>query len=103
MLNKKIFLSHPMTGKSKEEIYDIREQMKEWATMWVYPHVEVIDSYLDLGDVGPLVYIAKSVELLDQADIVIVHPDWIFSRGCKLEVDAALMYGKHDVHFIKNL
>ena len=99
----KIFLSHPMTGKSKEEILNLRKEMMEWAYNHIGPtnNMIFIDSYLDLGDVGPLIYISKSIELLDQADIVLVHPDWIFSRGCKVEVDCALLYGKHNVIFMK--
>ena len=96
----KLFLSHPMTGKNRQEILELRCEMLEWAYEHYGPDLELIDSYLDLGDVGPLIYIAKSIELLDQADIVLVHPDWIFSRGCKIEVDAALMYGKKHVIFM---
>ena len=92
----KLFLSHPMTGKNRQEILKLRCEMLEWIYERYGANFELIDSYLDLGDVGPLIYISKSIELLDQADVVLVHPDWIFSRGCKLEVDAALMYGiKH--------
>ena len=97
----KIFLSHPMTGKSKAEIENIRGEMMLWAYNHIAPDLELIDSYLDLGDVGPLVYISKSIELLDQADVILVHPNWIFSRGCKIEVECALMYGKHNVVFMK--
>ena len=96
----KLFLSHPMTGKSRQEILQLRSEMLEWAYEHYGSDLELIDSYLDLGDVGPLIYISKSIELLDQADIVLVHPDWIFSRGCKLEVDAALMYGIKHVIFM---
>ena len=97
----KIFLSHPMTGMSEEKILQLREEMMEWAYEHIGPNLDLIDSYLDLGDVSPLIYISKSIELLDQADVVLVHPDWIFSRGCKVEVDCALLYGKHNVIFMK--
>lgn len=96
----KLFLSHPMTGKNRQEILKIRCEMLEWIYERYGANFELIDSYLDLGDVGPLIYISKSIELLDQADVVLVHPDWIFSRGCKLEVDAALMYGIKHVIFM---
>ena len=89
-----------MTGKSRQEILAIRTEMLEWAYKQYGPDLELIDTYLDLGDVGPLVYISKSIELLDQADIVLVHPDWVFSRGCKVEVDCALMYGIKHVIFM---
>ena len=97
----KLFLSHPMTGKSRQEILQLRSEMLEWAYEHYYgPDLELIDTYLDLGDVGPLIYISKSIELLDQADMVLVHPDWVFSRGCKIEVDCALMYGIKHVIFM---
>ena len=96
----KLFLSHPMTGKNRQEILKLRCEMLEWIYERYGANFELIDSYLDLGDVGPLIYISKSIELLDQADVVLVHPDWIFSRGCKLEVDAALMYGNKHVIFM---
>lgn len=100
MSNKKLFLSHPMTGKTEEEILKLRTEMVMWAKLTIDNDLELIDSYLDLGDVSPLVYISKSIELLEQADIVLVHPDWIYSRGCKLEVEAALMYGNKNVIFM---
>ena len=96
----KLFLSHPMTGKNRQEILKLRCEMLEWIYERYGANFELIDSYLDLGDVGPLIYISKSIELLDQADIVLVHPDWIFSRGCKVEVDCALMYRKKHVIFM---
>ena len=96
----KLFLSHPMTGKNRQEIFQLRCEMLEWIYERYGANFELIDSYLDLGDVGPLIYISKSIEQLDQADVVLVHPDWIFSRGCKLEVDAALMYGIKHVIFM---
>lgn len=96
----KLFLSHPVTGKSRQEVLQLRCEMLEWAYDIYGPDLELIDSYLDLGDVGPIIYITKSIELLDQADIVLVHPDWIYSRGCKIEVEVALMYGKKHVVFM---
>ena len=70
----KIFLSHPMTGMNRQEILKLRCNMLEWAYDHLGPDLELIHSYLDLGDVGPLVYISKSIELLDQADVILVHP-----------------------------
>ena len=89
-----------MTGKNRQEILQLRWEMLEWIYERYGANFELIDSYLDLGDVGPLIYISKSIELLDQADVVLVHPDWIFSRGCILEVDAAFMYGVKHVIFM---
>ena len=43
----KLFLSHPMTGKSRQEILAIRTEMLEWAYKHYGPDLELIDTYLD--------------------------------------------------------
>ena len=45
----KLFLSHPMTGKTRQEILQLRCEMLEWAYDIYGPDLELIDSYLDLG------------------------------------------------------
>ena len=98
---KKVFLSHPMTGLADDEILEVREGARQWALKNIGPDIEIIDSFLDLGLVHPLIYISKSIELLAEADIILVLPGWETSRGCKIEVECALLYGKHDIIFMK--
>ena len=99
---KKIFLSHPMSGMKEKEIYQIRHEMKEYIEDYLGEEVEIIHSYLDLGDVHPLIYISKCLELMTLADIVLVHPDWEISRGCRIEVDSAILYKIPHVIFMKD-
>ena len=99
---KKVFLGHPMAGLSDDEILEVRAGAYQWALENIGPDIEIIDSFLDLGLVHPLIYIAKSIELLAQADIILVLPGWEMSKGCKIEVECALLYGKHDIIFMKD-
>lgn len=95
----KLFLSHPMTGYTEEEILKVRSDAFEWAKENISPDVELIDSYLDLGDVSPLIYISKSIELLADADVILALPGWENSRGCKIEMECAILYGKRNIIF----
>ena len=62
-----------------------------------FPDAELIDSYLDdyepsTGNVG-LKYLAKSLELLADADVAYFAPGWDKARGCRIENECAIRYG----------
>ncbi len=70
---KKLFISQPMNGKTEEEILAVRKKAIESAKVMLNEDVEVIESYFedynpDKGCV-PLKYLAKSLELLADADV----------------------------------
>lgn len=95
---KKLFISQLMDGKTKEEILAVREN----AIACVKKHfpdeeIEVIDSYFenynpDNGCI-PLKYLAKSIELLADADIAYFAKDYENYRGCRIEKQCAINYG----------
>ena len=94
----RVFISQPMKGKTEEEILAAREKAIEDVkkTMDDEP-VEVIDSYFedynpDNGCV-PLKYLARSLELLADADVVYFAKGWKNARGCRIEHEAAVEYG----------
>lgn len=70
----KIMISQPMRGKNTERIRWERENLvKELQEQGHY----VIDTVLDLSeDRSPIYYLAKSIELLDQADAVVFMKGW---------------------------
>ena len=101
----KIFISIPMNGLKKE---DIQFKMKEISEElpFLKNEVEIIDSWLDEepptdfhGNIG-LWYLAKSIELLAQADLVVMAPGWENARGCIIEHEGAKRYG---IPIIENL
>ena len=96
----KVFISQPMNGKSEEEIQrtrekaiaSIRKDLKDFGE-----EAEVLESYFedynpDAGCV-PLKYLAKSIELLADADWACFADDWEHARGCRIEHACALSYG----------
>ena len=94
---KKLFISQPMKGKTKEEILAVRKRAIENAKAVMDDDVEIIESYFedynpDDGCV-PLKYLSKSLELLADADIVYFAKGWESARGCRIEYQCATDYG----------
>ncbi len=93
----KVFISQPMRGKTTEKIKEEREQIVQELEKQGY---EVINSILDISEGrSPVFYLAKSLELLDEADCVVFMKGWQEARGCRIEHMTAVEYGK----FIKEI
>lgn len=94
---KKLFISQPMAGKTKDEILAIREKAVKSVKATFNEDVEVIDSFLEDYDpdkgCAPLKYLAKSLELLADADVVCFTNGWMNARGCRIEHQCATEYG----------
>lgn len=88
----KVFISQPMNGKSNEEITKERENI---VSKLQEQGFEVIDSVLDLdNNKTPIYYLAKSIELLADADCVYLMKGFNKARGCLIEYSVAKLYGK---------
>lgn len=93
---KKLFISQPMKGKSKEEILAERETAIQRAKDALHDDVEVIDTYFETHpDVQNSARwcLGRSLELLATADVAYFAPGWEDARGCKIEHTCALEYG----------
>lgn len=95
---KKLFISNPMNGKTDEQILAIRQTAVEDAKKY-FPgeDVEAINSFFqeyspEKGCI-PLKYLAKSIELLADADAAYFADGWEKARGCRIEHACALSYG----------
>lgn len=92
----KVFISQPMKDKTEQEILEERANMFQLAKE-SFPDAELIDSYFNdykpsTGNVG-LKYLAKSLELLADADVAYFAPRWDMYRGCRIENECAIEYG----------
>lgn len=92
----KVFISQPMKGKTEQEILEERANIFQLAKE-SFPDAELIDSYFNdyepsTGNVG-LKYLAKSLELLADADVAYFAPGWDEARGCRIENECAIKYG----------
>ena len=84
---KRLFISQPMRGKTDEEIEFERDKAIEAASKELNEDVEVIDSFFKDSPAltNPLLYLAKSLELLATADISYFANGWEQARGCRIE------------------
>lgn len=101
---KKVFISQPMAGKSKEVILAEREEAIEELKKIIGEEFRVIESYQDDYDptVGnPLTLLSKALELLVDADIVYFAKGWQDARGCRIENTCAHEYGITAIHHSK--
>lgn len=91
----KIFISMPMNGKTDKEIRkDFEKKKKYLKKQWGFKPELVIDSIIGDGTGNPVKYLAKSIYLIADADIVLFGSGWEYARGCKIEHEVAVAYGK---------
>lgn len=90
----KLFISQPMRGRSNEEILAERNAAVEAVKKKLGTDVEVLDTFfMDAPtDKKPLWFLAKSIELLDEADAVYFCSNWESARGCRAEHLCAAAY-----------
>jgi len=91
----KVFISQPMRGIPDEEILIARSDAFALIKS-TNPEAELIDSFI-VDEIsskhGGLKYLAKAIELLDEADAIWMLKGWENSRGCRIEHDCAKAYG----------
>lgn len=87
----KAFISQPMRGKNDEDIKKERDMINVWCKARNY---DVIDTIFDFGDESPIYYLAKSIEAMSKANIVIFMNGREEARGCRIEYEVAKAYGK---------
>jgi len=97
-----IFLSLPMAGKTEEEIkMDIAAMQNRAKHMFPDDEVDFIESLIDEeppdGCRPGVYFLARSIELMSYADLVIFNKDWEKARGCVIEKMVA------DKYQIKNI
>ena len=95
---KKVFISQPMADKTEEYMIAERKHLINVAQMYLKDEkVQIIDSFIK--EEPPknvnegLWYLAKSLELMATADLVVFSREWYQFRGCRIEHSAAVSYG----------
>ena len=90
-------ISQPMRGKTDEEI---REERKQVVNMLENQGFNVIDTIIeDFTDkIDPIFYLVKSLEYLANAKYVYFMKGWEKAKGCKIEHEVAVEYGKEVIY-----
>lgn len=94
---KKVFISQPMNGLTKEEVFAERDRAAKAVEEIIGESVIVLDTFIledapDGSNEG-LWYLSKSLMVLSDADIAYFCKGWESARGCKIEHTCAVEYG----------
>lgn len=94
---KTVMISQPMRGKTNEEI---REERKQVVKMLENQGFNVMDTIIeDFTDkIDPIFYLVRSLEYLANSDCVYFMKGWEKTRGCKIEHEVAVEYGKEVIY-----
>ena len=84
----KVFLSHPMSGLSEEEVMKIREEALLYLQNKYNKPFEAIDNYHHENvpeNAGRLWHLAESIKQMEEADYIYFCPNWEDALGCRVE------------------
>lgn len=93
---KKLFVSVPMRGRNKKDIYRSIEKMKRIAEVTVGEPLELIDSYIDTAVMAKnegAYYLGESIKRMADADYMITTTRYYEYVGCRYENEIASTYG----------
>ena len=103
----KIFYSQPMHDKTEDEIKDKIDRLDNYIYgILMYSgfkqedieRIEIIDNLHHEGldaDAGRLMHLGASIQLMEDADLIIFDKDWDKAKGCKVEMAIAETYALH--------
>lgn len=91
----KVMISQPMRGKTEEQIKAEREKIVKRLRERGYEVVDTIFTEEPPKDCDTAIYyLAKSIEVIGKIDGVVFMKGWEKARGCKIEHNVAVEYGK---------
>lgn len=91
-------ISQPMMGRTNEELRKERESLVKELEKQNYKVLDTVfdDAPSDIDEA--IYYLAKSIEFVGKADIIVFMKGWEKARGCKIEHQVAVDYGKKVVY-----
>lgn len=91
----KIMISQPMRGKTNEQIRKEREQLVKKLKSKGHEVIDTIINEESPKDIDEAIYyLSKSIEFIGKVDAVYFMKGWEKARGCKIEHEVAVEYGK---------
>lgn len=91
----KIMISQPMRGKTNEQIRKEREQLVKKLKSEGHEVIDTIINEKLPKDINEAIYyLSKSIEFIGKVDAIYFMKGWEKARGCKIEHEVAVEYGK---------
>lgn len=91
----KVMISQPMAGKTNEQIKQDRQKLVSQLKDKGYEVVDtIISENAPSNSTEAIFYLSKSIEYISKVDAVVFMSGWKNARGCRIEHNVALEYGK---------
>ncbi len=88
----KVFISQPMGGRTDKEIESERQLIIQYLKSCFGENTEILDTNFNFPGKSALYYLARSLEMLDQADIAYFIKGWENYQGCFIEHECCIKY-----------
>lgn len=98
-LKKKLFVVQPIWGINEEEVYAVRMSIlktmgeDEYELLYNYKYTDAPFEITELWHLG------RSIQHLDQADVVVFAPGWRNDDSCRAVFDICNIYGLPFIDF----
>jgi Asp-tRNA(Asn)/Glu-tRNA(Gln) amidotransferase A subunit family amidase len=91
----KVMISQPMNGKLEEQIRAERQELVNALEQGGHEVVDTIVASESPKDMDTAIYyLSKAIEFIGKVDMVVFMKGWEYARGCKIEHQVAVEYGK---------
>ena len=90
----KVFVSCPMRDIPDEEVLATMEAARKDAEAVTGEKCELIDSFHKIGLTKRIECLGNSIQMMQEADVVYFVKGWQNARGCQVEHQVAVLYGK---------
>lgn len=95
---RKAMISQPMKGKTNEQIKHERERLTKELTDMGYEVLDTVFENAPADEDVAIYMLSQSIRFLGRADLVVFMKGWEHARGCKIEHEVAVNYGKEIVY-----
>ena len=95
---RKVMISQPMRGKTNEQIKQEREQLVKELTDAGYEVLDTVFENAPADEDVAIYMLSQSIRFLGRANLVVFMKGWEHARGCKIEHEVAVNYGKEIVY-----
>ena len=99
---KRLFISQPMIGITDEEFLLERAKAIRKSKEIIDEEVVVLDTFFTKDYGKPLLFVAKRLEVLAQADVAYFVEGWENDRGCRIEHECAKEYNVDRIYPTSN-
>ena len=91
----KVMISQPMKGKTNEQIREERAELVKRLQEEGHKVVDTVFENAPADEDVAIYMLSQSIRYIGKVDAVVFMQGWENARGCKIEHEVALKYGKY--------